>query len=104
MPSHTPTTQVIAPPMPEANLRARHLENLPPAAVNSTLPITQKRTMDKFFLQNPEYLPPVAGHWIGFTICDVKAIVVNHIIRLFLHRLKDYEAKVFYFFSELLVR
>jgi len=46
---------------------------------------------DHFFLP---YMPDVAGHWIGFKICEVQKIVVNHIVRLFLRQLAEYEAMV----------
>lgn len=56
--------------------------------------------IDLFFLQFTQYLPSISGSWMGFKICDVEEIVVNHIVDLFLKKLKTYEmeVRIFIFF------
>lgn len=49
---------------------------------------------DLFFLPFSQYLPHIAGCWMGFKICDVQGIVVNRIVVLFLKQLKEYEEEV----------
>jgi len=53
---------------------------------------------DEFFVPFYLYASNLAGHWMGFKVCEVRDIVLGRIVRLFLQQLDLHEAKVLHSF------
>lgn len=62
------------------------------------LPDRPEEGTDNFFLPFSLYMPEVAGRWMGFKICEVQKMMVDHIVRLFLKKLGEHEKMVFTIF------
>jgi len=57
-------------------------------------PVVPKDMVDSVFLPLFLIAPDALGHYMGFRVCEVKSVVVNRIIYMFLEQLEEHERKV----------
>jgi hypothetical protein len=57
-------------------------------------PVVPKDMIDYVFLPLFLLAPDALGHFMGFKVCEVKSIVVNRIVDIFLKQLEEHEHKV----------
>jgi hypothetical protein len=69
-------------------------EEYPEEVEEVEAPVVPKEMIDLIFMPLFLLAPDALGRWMGFKVCEVKRVVVNRIVEIFLKQLEEHECQV----------